>query len=230
MKIDLSRMDKKLYAVLKAAAINCGRLGLEAFIVGGTVRDLLLKRQNYDLDVVVVGETRSLIEALSGKFKVRPVLHNQFKTAAFSLGDRIRLDIVTARKEVYEYNGALPLVELGTLKDDLYRRDFTINAMSVSLRQENFGELFDYFGGYEDLKRGSIRVLHDKSYFDDPTRILRAIRFEKRLGFKISANDRLLITAALNSEAIEAVRPVRYFKEIKKILTEKEALFILRRL
>jgi len=160
------------------------KLNYSVYLVGGTVRDVLLNRPNIDIDLVVEGDaialTRSLVKALGGKAKTHP----RFGTANLSLNSQ-SIDLVTARSETYEKPGALPVIKPGSIESDLTRRDFSINAMAASITPNNFGELIDYSGGMDDLRAGLIRVLHPNSFMDDATRIFRAIRYEQRLSFKI---------------------------------------------
>jgi tRNA nucleotidyltransferase (CCA-adding enzyme) len=155
------------------------------YLVGGTVRDILLGERNFDVDVVVEGDAIALARAVAGKLDGRVRAHKKFGTAVVLYGDGERLDLVTARSETYHAPAVLPTVAPGTIEEDLHRRDFTINAMAVSLKGENLGELVDPFEGRADLEAGRIRVLHDRSFIDDPTRILRAIRYEDRYGFRM---------------------------------------------
>jgi tRNA nucleotidyltransferase (CCA-adding enzyme) len=149
------------------------------------VRDILLGERNFDVDIAVEGDgigfARDLANALAGR--VRP--HDKFGTAVVLYGDERRVDVVTARTEFYDAPAALPAVEHASIREDLFRRDFTINAMAVSLKGEHFGRLVDPFGGRRDLEGRCLRVLHNLSFIDDPTRIFRAIRYENRYGFRM---------------------------------------------
>lgn len=155
--------------------------------------------------------------------KARLVKYEQFKTASLHLSSG-RIDLATARRESYAHSGALPVVQEGSLKDDLLRRDFTINAMAIGINKNYFGELIDPFKGWEDLKKRYIRVLHERSFQDDPTRILRAVRFEQRFGFRMEKKTLRLLKEALRKNSPKNVKPPRYFAEFKKILKEKEPL------
>lgn len=196
------------------------REGYCVYVVGGFVRDLILGVENLDIDLVVEGDgiafARSLAGFLCGKVRV----HEKFGTAMVILPDKFRIDVATARTEYYEYPAALPRVEISSLKQDLYRRDFTINAMAVLLSEKNFGCLIDYFGGRRDLEEGIIRVLYNLSFVEDPTRILRAVRFEQRYNFRIESQ-----TLSLAQNAIKAKMPAklsgdRIREELKHILGE----------
>ncbi len=155
------------------------------YLVGGTVRDLLLGAPSFDVDIAVEGDAIVFAEALAKRLGGRVRTHRKFGTAAVFYGERGRVDVVTARTESYDAPAVLPTVEHAGIHDDLFRRDFTINAMAVSLREDDLGELVDPFGGRADLDERRIRVLHPRSFVDDPTRIFRAVRYENRLGFRM---------------------------------------------
>jgi tRNA nucleotidyltransferase (CCA-adding enzyme) len=186
------RLDPVLEAV---TAVDSPYGGV--YLVGGTVRDILLGEPSFDVDIAVEGDAiafaRSLAEALDGRVRA----HDKFGTAVVLYGDDQRVDVVTARTESYESPGALPTVAPGSIEDDLFRRDFTINAMAVSLEGDDKGRLVDPFEGHDDLEAGRIRVLHDRSFVDDPTRIFRAIRYENRYGFRMDEH-----TAALAHDTV----------------------------
>lgn len=162
------------------------REGTAAYLVGGAVRDVLLGRPVLDVDVALEGAVPEVAAALASALGGRAVVHERFGTAKVSWdGGRRSLDLATTRKERYRRPGALPEVEPGNIEEDLRRRDFTINAMALDLRPASWGALIDPTGGLEDLSQGLIRVLHEASFQDDATRILRAVRYEQRLGFRI---------------------------------------------
>ncbi len=196
------------------------RESFSAFVVGGFVRDLILGVENLDIDLVVEGDglafARVLAEFLCGRVRI----HEKFGTAVVILPDNFRIDVATARTEYYEYPAALPKVEVSSLKQDLYRRDFTINAMAITLSEKNFGELVDYFGGRRDLEEGIIRVLYNLSFVEDPTRILRAVRFEQRYSFKIESQTLSLAQNAIKSKMLAKLSADRVREELKHILGE----------
>jgi len=211
-----------------------------AFLVGGFVRDALLGRKNLDLDVVIERNTKEVVEALVNKVGGSYVFYKRFGTATAILPckiklrqsrlDEIKVDFATARKEIYERPAALPTVEFSTLKDDLSRRDFTINAMALSIGKDSFGEIIDFFGGQKDLANKRIRVLHDASFIDDPTRIFRAVRFEQRLGFKISSRTEALIKEAVKRKMFDQTQKQRLRDELIIILNEDEPKKMFRRM
>ena len=154
---------------------------IDIFIVGGAIRDLLLKRNISDLDFAMESDTEVFTRKIAEKYKAKFVYHAKFKTAKLKFPD-YSFDFITTRKETYKKPGALPSVLPGNIIDDLCRRDFTINAMAIRLPA---GEIIDPLSGKHDIKNKYIRVLHEKSFIDDATRIFRAIRYEQRLAFNI---------------------------------------------
>ena len=232
-----SKMKKmlpvKLIALVKTIGKEADERGMNVFLVGGFVRDIFMGGKNYDLDIVVEGDAIKFGEVLSEKIGGALVVHRKFGTATLVkdwprwLGkslhpdNKFKIDIATARKEVYEKPAALPTVEFSSLREDLYRRDFTINAMAVSINKNNFGLFVDFFAGLQDLEKGVIRILHDKSFIDDPTRIFRAVRFEQRFGFRIESHTEYLITHAVKKEMFRRTENQRIRDELIIILKEK---------
>ena len=211
--------EPQLLKIVQTIGRCADRQGLKVFLVGGVVRDILLQKKNLDLDIVVEGDAlafvRTLMKSLKGEIKIYP----QFGTATLTLSYG-RIDFSSARKEIYPEPGVLPRVERGTLYEDLFRRDFTINAIAISINADQFGTLVDPFQGLKDLKEGKIRILHEKSFIDDGTRILRAIRFEQRFGFKIERGTSQLLKRALATGLVLNVHPHRYFSEVRKMFKE----------
>jgi tRNA nucleotidyltransferase (CCA-adding enzyme) len=190
-------VPEPMLSLLRQAAEAAQALGYALYIVGGFVRDLLLDRPNLDIDLVVEGDAIALARALSRQMGGRVRSHQRFGTAKWILNDSESLDFVTARTEFYAHPTALPQIESSSIKQDLHRRDFTINTLAIRLDGEGRGELLDFFGGEQDLRDGIIRVLHSLSFVEDPTRILRAIRLEQRLGFHIEPRTQELIASAV---------------------------------
>ncbi len=203
--------------------------GLKVYVVGGFVRDLLLGVPNLDVDLVVEGDGPGFAKALGGALGARVSFHPQFGTANLTK-DRLNLDVVTARSEYYPSPASLPTVENSSLKQDLYRRDFTINAMAIALDGAEFGSLIDYYGGYRDLQQGEIRTLHNLSFVDDPTRILRALRFEQRCGFQMEAQTLHLLQNAIRDVELQRLSRDRLRNEFILVLQEEQAGKILARL
>ncbi|MEE8204987.1 MAG: CCA tRNA nucleotidyltransferase, partial [Dehalococcoidales bacterium] len=213
-----AHLSAELVAFIKSAGQLAQGRGEKLYLVGGIVRDLLLKKANLDVDLVVEGNAKDLAGQLIADEPPKITIHRRFNTAKISW-HKWSIDIAAARSESYPRPGALPTVSPGTLKNDLMRRDFSINAMAVVLNPDGYGELIDPCGGQKDLELKLIRILHDKSFTDDATRIWRGLRYEQRLGFKLEANTLRLLkrdTAMLN--AISGDR-IRY--ELECILQEE---------
>jgi tRNA nucleotidyltransferase (CCA-adding enzyme) len=219
-KIENSLPDELVAPVNEAIAL-AGNRKQPLYLVGGVVRDLLLGQINdvCDLDLIVEGDALGLAGEFAEKSGGKLTAHLMFNTAKIELAD-CTIDIAMARTETYAKPGALPVVTAGTLQTDLFRRDFTVNAMAVSLNQSNYGELIDLYGGLKDLKAKTIRVLHDKSFTDDATRIWRAIRYEQRLGFQIEPETLSLLKRDL--PLMKTVGGYRLRHELELVLKEKE--------
>jgi len=200
------------------------QLELAVFAVGGFVRDLLLGRENADVDVTVDGDGILFAESFAAGCGCRVKSHQKFGTAVIVFPDGYKIDVASTRLEYYVSPGALPTVERSSLKMDLYRRDFTVNTLAIRLNEESFGQLIDYFGAYRDLQARVIRVLHNLSFVEDPTRVFRAIRFEQRLNFKIAKHTEDLIKNAVKMDFLEKLGGKRLLSELVQILKEKEPL------
>jgi tRNA nucleotidyltransferase (CCA-adding enzyme) len=203
------------------------RRGVRAYLVGGPVRDLLLGRRSTDLDLTVVGDAVAYAKALAAHLEAKVTIHGRFGTATILLPDNQRLDVATARREVYAHPAALPDVSPGTIQEDLFRRDFTMNAMAVRLASRG-AEILDPFGGGEDLRRGLLKALHEESYRDDPTRIFRGARYAARYRFRFSRRDRRLIQSALADTVVKRLSGDRLFQEVKLLLSEPKPEGVLR--
>ncbi|MBA7475028.1 A-adding tRNA nucleotidyltransferase [subsurface metagenome] len=206
------------------------KLNFPVFIVGGIVRDLFLGIENYDIDIVVEGDGIKYARELSRSWEGRIKSHEKFRTAVVILTDGFKIDVATARREFYEYPAALPEVELSSIKKDLYRRDFTINAMAIQLNQKHFGKLIDFFGGQKDLRIGIIRVLYNLSFVEDPARIIRAIRFEQRYNFKIDRATEDFLKKAIDDKLLSRLGKKRITEELIIILKEENPLKSLKRM
>lgn len=209
------RLTPVLEALAKVDAPNEG-----VFLVGGSVRDILLGKPGFDLDLAVEGDAIALGEKLAAALGGRLRTHDKFGTAVVSYGDGDHVDLVTARSESYRAPAALPDVEHGSLRDDLYRRDFTLNAMAVSLTGDDLGTLVDPFDGSTDLEAGRLRVLHERSFVDDPTRIFRGIRYEDRYGFRMDDETIALAREAVENGLIGALSGARVREELTALLDE----------
>lgn len=219
----LERLPKEILELIYLVSDTAEDLGCKVYLVGGFVRDLILGVKNFDLDVVVEGDGIEFAGKLAEKLNKRFVYHKRFGTA--TVGDKeFKIDIASARKETYEYPASLPKVSFGKISDDLARRDFTINAMAIDISKANFGRLVDQFNGKKDLEKRLIRILHDLSFSDDPTRILRAIRFKERFNFKFEKKTLRLLKEAVKENFLERVNPHRLRDELILILKETHPL------
>jgi tRNA nucleotidyltransferase (CCA-adding enzyme) len=226
----MERMPPDLYDTLKKSGELAESMGFNLFLVGGIVRDMVMRIENLDVDLVVEGDgiifAKALAEAFGGK--VSP--HEKYKTAVVRLPGGRRIDLATARLEYYRMPGAFPEVEESTLKLDLYRRDFTINTMAVALNPHRFGELIDFFGAQRDIREKKIRVLHSLSFVEDPSRILRAVRFEKRFNFCLGKQTVSLISSAVQAGFLRNIPGRRIFHEMRQILQEENPVRCMDRL
>jgi tRNA nucleotidyltransferase (CCA-adding enzyme) len=194
--------------------------------VGGFVRDLVIGRKNLDVDVVVEGDATKVAKEVARELGAKVHTYERFKTATLILKDGTRIDMSSARTEVYKSPGALPEVESAPLKKDLMRRDFTINTLAVKISGEEFGRLIDYFGALKDIKDKKIRVLHALSFVEDPTRILRALRFATRYRFELGKHTEKLLKMAVERKLFKTVEGQRIYHELKQILYEENPLRI----
>ena len=194
--------------------------GVAVFAVGGFVRDLLLERANFDIDIVVIGDAMPFAAALSVELACEHKIFDRFHTARLYYED-LKIDFSSARIEHYANPGALPQVEFSGLSNDLYRRDFSINALALSLNPEHFLELKDFFGGYNDLLHRHIRILHSFSFLEDPTRLFRAVRFAGRFNFTLENDTRRAFELAISREATSRLSLKRIGAEISKCLNEE---------
>jgi len=190
------------------------------YLVGGTVRDILLGEPSFDVDIAVEGDAIALAQALADALDGRVRAHEKFGTAVVVYGDGERVDVVTARTEFYDAPAALPAVEHASIREDLFRRDFTINAMAVSLKGADLGRLVDPFGGRRDLAAKTIRVLHNLSFIDDPTRIFRAIRYENRYGFRMDDHTVRLARGTIEMGLVGDLSSARLRDELEALLSE----------
>ncbi len=214
---ELPARIRELFALLTPIAEE---LHVKIYAVGGFVRDLLLKIPNLDVDVVVEGDAIAFARELGERCVCRVRAHEKFATAVVVFEDGFKLDLASTRTEYYLEPGALPTVENASIKLDMYRRDFTINTLALSLNRDKYAEVLDYFGAQRDLHDKAIRVLHNLSFVEDPTRILRAIRFEQRLRFTLGLQTRQLLSSAVQMGFLERVSPLRLFNELRIILSE----------
>jgi len=222
----IERLPPALLRLTLAAGKLADKSGIRAYLVGGIVRDLMLGRPSTDIDIMTVGDAVRLAQQMAEKLGARLTIHREFGTATLKI-DGFSVDLATCRSETYRHPGALPVVNPGSMQDDLQRRDFTINTMAVCITSPNRGALTDLFRGRQDLERGLIRVLHDKSFQDDATRMMRAVRYEQRLGFKLESSTSKLLRHSL--DMLDTISGDRLRNELALWLGEDYCYKILRR-
>ncbi|MCX5714113.1 MAG: hypothetical protein NT033_04760 [Candidatus Omnitrophica bacterium] len=226
----LKNLPREILDLIYLARDISVREGVPAYLVGGCVRDLLLGEKNFDLDIVVEGDAMKFADNFSKATGAKIIRHNMFGTATVFISHKLKVDFATSRKEYYPHPAALPVVSPSVLKDDLLRRDFTVNAMAVDITTGHFGALIDYFHGQDDLAKKKIRVLHALSFIDDPTRILRAIRFEQRFMFRIEPGTLKILKEALKRDMLNKVKPQRIRQELVLLLKEADPVKQLKRM
>ena len=226
--IVLNIPDRLLRYLRKIGSVANQR-SVTAYTVGGFVRDLILsdgdqlKSKALDLDIVIENHAIDIAQKVADDFTASIDVHKKFGTAKIITTENFRIDFVTARRETYQTSGALPSVVFSSIKEDLHRRDFSINAVAMSILPTDFGNLLDYTGGLIDLKNASIRELHNQSYRDDPTRIFRAIRYEQRYNFQICQTDQGLILDAIDQNCLGNISGQRIRNEFNRIFSEEFA-------
>jgi tRNA nucleotidyltransferase (CCA-adding enzyme) len=224
------RLPQKIITILSQVGRVAEELNFQAYVVGGFVRDLFIKQENLDVDLVIEGDGIVFAKAFAARCGARARVFQKFKTAVLIFPDGFKVDVATARTEYYDAPGALPVVEYSSIKMDLYRRDFTINTLAIKLNPDDFGTLLDFFGATRDLKERRISVLHNLSFVEDPTRVFRAIRFEQRFGFRISKLTINLIQNAVKNNFFDRLSGVRLFHELELILQEENPIPAIARL
>ncbi|MCR5347596.1 MAG: CBS domain-containing protein [Fretibacterium sp.] len=195
-------------------------MGMRAYLVGGTVRDILLGVENTDIDISVEGDAEKLVRSWDEP-GCRSTVHGRYNTGTIIFPNGEKVDVATARREFYEYAAALPTVQSDSLKQDLGRRDFTVNAMSISLSKDDWGTLMDNFGGRADLRDGLLKILHNLSFVEDPTRILRGVRLEQRLNMRFEDNTLRLLQSGVRGGLLECLSAPRVRVELEIIAREK---------
>jgi tRNA nucleotidyltransferase (CCA-adding enzyme) len=224
------RLPRSLISLFKDIGNVADILGYNVYLVGGFVRDLFLRQENFDVDIVVEGDGIKFAHEFSQHHEVRVRSHRKFGTAVLIFPDGFKMDVATARMEYYESPAAPPTVEESSLRMDLLRRDFTINTLAIQMNKREYGTLVDHFGGQKDIREKVIRVLHNLSFVEDPTRVLRAIRFEQRFGFRTGKLTLALMKNAVKIGCFRELSGRRLFLEIKLLLMEQEPLQAVRRM
>ncbi|MGC9212654.1 MAG: CBS domain-containing protein [Athalassotoga sp.] len=215
-------ISPKLLSILKDMGNLAFSKKQKIYAVGGFVRDLIMSKESLDVDIAIEGDGIEFAKEFANHKKVKCVTYPEFGTATIRFNG-ISIDIATTRTEYYEEPGTLPKVERSNLRRDLYRRDFTINAMAMDLTPDNFGVIIDFFGGLEDIKRKEIRVLHTLSFIEDPTRILRALRYAGRFDYKLSPNTEILLLKAIKGGYLSSVSQSRIRAELERSIEEEKA-------
>jgi tRNA nucleotidyltransferase (CCA-adding enzyme) len=227
-------MKERLSAVMIKNLQQIGdvadEIGSGAYVVGGFVRDLFLYRSDEDIDIVIEGDGIAFAKKYAKIVGARLHTHEKFGTAVIIFPDGFKIDVASARMEYYKFPAALPVVERSSIKLDLYRRDFTINTLAIQLNADKFGTLIDFFSARKDIKEKIIRVLHNLSFVEDPTRVFRAIRFEQRFEFTIGKLTAGLITNAISMDFFRELSGKRVFAELRLILQEENPVAAIRRL
>ncbi len=218
------RLPRYLIEILKTIGKVASEAGYRAYVIGGFVRDLLLYRKNEDIDIVVEGDGIAFAKKYASLVGARTHIYGKFGTAVVIFPDGFKIDIASARMEYYKFPAALPTVEMSSIKLDLFRRDFTINTMAIQLNPERYGTLIDFFAAQKDIKEKAIKVLHNLSFVEDPTRIFRAIRFEQRFGFAIGKLTSGLIENAVKMDFFKRLSGRRVFSELRQILEEENPI------
>ncbi len=220
----LHRLPARVAALLRTVGRLADAQGVKVYLVGGVVRDLLLRRVNLDLDLAAEGDGIALARRVSARFRTNLTVFDRFATARLQFPNGLRMDIATMRRESYALPAELPEVEPASLAEDLYRRDFTINAMAIELNAKQAGQLIDWYGGQKDLRTKTIRVLHNKSFHDDPTRIFRAIRFEQRFKGRLDPPTARLLRKAAATNLIDRLSGSRLCNEWFLLFAERDPL------
>ena len=224
-----SIFPREILNLFKLSGQIADDLGYSAYLVGGSVRDIMRGETNLDIDLVIEGDGIKFAQALGKKLDLKVKSHKRFGTAVV-ITEFLKFDVATSRTEYYESPAALPTVESSSIKKDLYRRDFTINTLAIKLNPKHFGQLIDYYGGQRDIKDKTIRILHNLSFIEDPTRAFRAIRFSERFGFKISKHTLKLIKTAVRMKLFEKLSGTRMYDELNLLFTETEPVNAIKRL
>jgi len=230
LKFMKERLSPRIFDMLQVIGEKADELGCNAYVVGGFVRDLFLYRTNEDLDIVIEGDGIVFAKKYAKFVNARIHSYEKFGTAVIIFQDGFKIDVASARMEYYKFPAALPTVEMGSIKLDLFRRDFTVNTLAIQLKPNKFGLLIDFFSAQKDIKEKSIRVLHNLSFVEDPTRVFRAIRFEQRFGFSIGKLTSGLIENAVKMDFFKRLSGRRVFAELRQILEEENPLAAIKRL
>jgi tRNA nucleotidyltransferase (CCA-adding enzyme) len=219
----MRKLPRATHELLRAVGVLSRDMGCSAYLVGGIVRDLVIGHGNMDLDIAIEGDAERLARAFAkktGSLFRGPTSFGTCKVESKAFG---KVDIATARRETYRHPGALPTVHPSGMEDDLARRDFTMNAMAISLNPVTYGGLYDPMGGLADISRRTLSIMHDESFTDDPTRILRGIRFAARYGFTFEGKTLRLLRDCVGGSCLRSISGKRVFSELNLICQEVRA-------
>ena len=228
--VSLNRLPARQLHLLRHLGRLANERGVSVYLVGGVVRDLLLKRENWDLDLTVEGDGIVFARLVADRYRAGLAVFERFATARLVFPDGLKMDIATTRRESYAQPAVLPKVQPASIEEDLSRRDFTINAIAVQLNPRQFGRMLDLYGGQRDLRARTIRVLHAGSFQDDPTRIFRAIRFEQRFAFHLERATVRLLAQAASTNLIQQLSGPRLQNEILLLFAEQDPVRAIARL
>lgn len=221
MNIDFQKIfHAKSIALIQTITQLLDAMKLKGYLVGGMVRDIFLQVENEDWDIAIEQDGMAFARKLAVALQGELVLHPKFLTATIHWAEG-QIDVATLRKETYPTSGSLPVVEKGVLREDILRRDFSFNAMAVGLHTAQLGELIDQVDGLKDLENQTLRVLHSKSFLEDPTRILRGFRFKERWGFVFAPTTQTHLLEAVSKNVFRTIHPERILIELRLILKEK---------
>ena len=226
----LERLPVRIVGLLREIGTLGDQRGCHVYVVGGVVRDLLLGHVTLDLDLAVEGDGIAFARAVADRYRTGLAVFERFATARLVFRDGLKMDIATTRRESYAEPALLPTVQPASIEEDLYRRDFTLNAIAMQLNPGQFGRLLDVYGGQRDLRARRIRVLHAGSFQDDPTRIFRAIRFEQRFKFRLERDTLRLLTQAASTNLIQQLSGPRLQNEILVLFAEHDPVRAIARL
>ena len=215
------RLPKRLLKLLRDIGQVADEMDCAAYVVGGFVRDLFLYRPNEDIDIVIEGDGIAFAKKFAAGVGARTHSYAKFGTAVIIFPDGFKIDVASARLEYYNFPAALPIVEMSSIRLDLFRRDFTMNTLAIQINADKFSTLIDFFSAQRDIKEKVIRVLHNLSFVEDPTRVFRALRFEQRFGFSIGKLTAGLIENAVKMDFFKRLSGRRIFTEIRLILEEE---------
>jgi tRNA nucleotidyltransferase (CCA-adding enzyme) len=236
MNVSSERIQKLLgrdvYAAIKLLGNIAKQSGHSCYLVGGFVRDIILNVPSLDIDLVSDGAITWILEMAKNR-SIKKITRSQFSTLKVHFSKGFVFDVARARKEIYPKPASLPVVQPGTLQEDIARRDFTINTLLIDISDARFGLILDFCNGLTDLKKGIIRVLHERSFIDDPTRVFRAIRFKHRFLFRLNRKTTTLLNDAVARGLVKRLTPQRIRRELFLILAEEtwdKAMKDLRRL